>query len=159
MEDANERKPDPGRDGASSTHVSLVAADVSDDHADATSLPNPSVTPELEALPRLSGNGIGCRVVDGMTIGCRRDSARAFPDIAVDARKPENAYVSQIQGRFDADGEGWRFTNLGRNKCTVYRSETMRDILSGESARLADGDVISMAGGDGIRFSTPGMDA
>lgn len=84
-------------------------------------------------------NGPRFDVLDGSTMGIRRDSARQLPTIEL-PYAPSVGVCSQVQGRFTHKGGQWYLTNCGRNAMRIRRDGKWVEVE--DSTALVDDDKI-----------------
>ena len=95
------------------------------------------------SLARLANDTFQTAVLPGDTIGRTRYLDRPKPHISLDGSEFE--FVSQDQGLFEHDRDGWFFTSNGRNGTSVQRKGTWIKLTPGTRFALEDGDSISFA--------------
>lgn len=111
-----------------------------------TASPRPRLTPAVTELPTLM-------VCDGDTIGLLRRQVGDIPRIQLPAREGFEG-VSQIQGKFSREGDGWMYTHEGSNWTEIIKADGERVVLEerGASAELAYGDKLSFTGSPSYSF-------
>ena len=108
--------------------------------------PDDSDTPVVPTASVCVPNGPSFEVSDGSTIGVYRDDQRELPTIVLPYAEGVRT-CSQVQGVFNADDQGWLFTDKGRNGTRVRRgSETQW--LDDAPYALKDDDVLFFGGSE-----------
>lgn len=103
------------------------------------------------AIAKLTGASFQSAVLAGDTIGRIRYMDRPKPTISLDGADFE--FVSQEQGTFEHDRDGWWFTSIGRNGTSVQRKGSWTKLPHGVRFALEDGDSISFGKCTPLTFS------
>lgn len=103
------------------------------------------------AIAKLTGASFQSAVLAGDTIGRIRYKDRPKPTISLDGADFE--FVSQEQGTFEHDRDGWWFTSVGRNGTSVQRKGSWTKLTHGVRFALEDGDSISFGKCTPLTFS------
>ena len=103
------------------------------------------------AIAKLTGTSFQSAVLAGDTIGRIRYKDRPKPTISLDGADFE--FVSQEQGTFEHDRDGWWFTSIGRNGTSVQRKGSWTKLTHGVRFALEDGDSISFGKCTPLTFS------
>lgn len=130
---------------------------------------NPHATPEFQtaaaastpvygssaskasAIAKLTGPTFQSAVLPDDTVGRIRYRDRPKPTIALDGADFE--FVSQRQGFFEHDRNGWWFTSTGRNGTSVQRKGSWTKLPDNQRFNLEDGDSISFGKCTPLTFS------
>lgn len=103
------------------------------------------------AIAKLVSDTFQSAVLPNDTIGRVRYHDRPLPTIALDGADFE--FVSQDQGTFEHDRDGWWFTSVGRNGTSVQRKGVWTKLPDGARFALEDGDCLSFGKCTPLTFS------
>lgn len=129
---------------------------------------NPHATPEFKpasamrtpafgqdgtdnSIAKLMGSSFQSAVLPNDSIGRHRYHDRPRPNIVLNG--PDFEFVSQEQGVFEHDRDGWWFTSTGRNGTSIQRKGSWTKLPDGHRFALEDGDDISFAKCPPLTFS------